>query len=359
MIAAFFWAFQGRALKAHFGADELMNMYGYWQPPLWKVLLANLSFWSNFVRPMAAVYYLPLFHLFKLDPVAYTWVRIGLLGLNTVLFYKLALQISRSWWVSALASFPVAYQANLGNLSFDGAFIYDTLCATFYFAALLYYIRRRKRGTHLTAGQGCVFLALYICALDSKEMAVSLPVVVLAYELLFQKPRKACKESGQPGETTLARTHLALGVITVIFILGKSAGRAKSHQHGSVPPRHHLGSLLGIEHAVLQYDFLHRRAHDGTRSYDVGVIAGRWDSWTRAPPPRPALAVPVDLGDGDATADRVSTRTRRRAAVSCSGGMGPGGGDVVPVGVLASGAGTVRRTSGADDPAKRRKKSWA
>jgi hypothetical protein len=220
LLAAFFWAFQGRALKSHFGPDEMMNIYGYWNPPLWKVLLAIVSFWSSFVRPMAAVYYLPLFHLFKFNPVPYSWVRIGLLGLNTVLFYMLARRISRSWWVAVLATFPVAYQANLGNLSFDGAFIFDTLCATFYFAALLWYIHCRTGRTHLSVGQGAVFLALYICALDSKEMAVSLPVVVLAYELLL------AKRSGW-SLPELARQlwpTLAAGVITVIFILGKALG---------------------------------------------------------------------------------------------------------------------------------------
>jgi hypothetical protein len=216
LIAAFFWAFQGRALKSHFGPDEMMNIYGYWAPPLWKVLLANLTFWTNFVRPMAAVYYLPLFHLFKFNPVPYSWVRIGMLAVNTVLFYKLALGVSRSWWVAVLAAFPVAYQANLGNLSFDGAFIFDTLCGGFYFAALLYYIDRRTGKTYLNVTQGCVFLALYICALDSKEMAVSLPVVALAYEVLLQ--RRAA------GISNLARQFwptLAAGTITAVFLLGK------------------------------------------------------------------------------------------------------------------------------------------
>jgi hypothetical protein len=219
LLAAFFWAFQGRALKSHFGPDEMMNIYGYWQPPLWKVLLANVSFWGTFVRPMAALYYLPLFHLFKLNPVPYTWVRIALLALNAVLFYKLAREISGSWWVAVLASFPVAYQAHLGNLSFDGAFIYDTLCATFYFAALLYYMRRRRASAHLSLGQGCVFLALYICALDSKEMAVSLPVVVLAYELLLKKPA-----AGLSNFVKQLWPTLAAGAITAIFILGKALG---------------------------------------------------------------------------------------------------------------------------------------
>jgi hypothetical protein len=217
LLAAFFWAFQGRALKSHFGPDEMMNIYGYWAPPLWKVLLANLTFWSNFVRPMAAVYYLPLFHMFKLNPVPYSWVRIGMLGVNTVLFYKLALRVSRSWWVAVLAAFPIAYQANLGNLSFDGAFIFDTLCGGFYFAALLYYIHRSTGKTSLTPKQACLFLALYICALDSKEMAVSLPVVALAYELLLQK-----RASGLAGLARQLWPTLAAGAITAVFILGKA-----------------------------------------------------------------------------------------------------------------------------------------
>ena len=44
LIAAFFYAFQKRVLKAHFGPDEMMNIYGYWSPPLWKVLLSDLLF---------------------------------------------------------------------------------------------------------------------------------------------------------------------------------------------------------------------------------------------------------------------------------------------------------------------------
>jgi hypothetical protein len=224
LIAAFFWAFQARAVKSHFGPDELMNIYSYWHAPLWRVLLANLTFWSAFVRPMAAAYYLPLFHWFGLNPAPYGWVRIGLLALNTILFYNLALRLSRSWWVANLASLPVAYQANLGNLSYNGAFIYDILCGGFYFAALLYYVRVRTSKAFRAMGsfsvtQACIFLTLYICALDSKEMAVSLPVVVLAYELLLHEHR--------PGFRNLARNvwpTLAAGALTVVFILGKTFG---------------------------------------------------------------------------------------------------------------------------------------
>ena len=82
----------------------------------------------------------------------------------------------------------------------------------FYFAALLYYVRLRRAQGSLRASQVCVFLVLYICALDSKEMAVSLPVIVLAYELLFEG-RKAKLGPG-----------IAAAVLTAIFIAGKTIG---------------------------------------------------------------------------------------------------------------------------------------
>lgn len=226
MLAAFFYEFQKRALKAHFGPDEMMNIYGYWSPPLWKVLLSGLAFWTKFVRPMAGIYYLPLFHFFKLNPVPYSVVRIGLLGVNTILFYKLARAIAGSWWVAVLASFVVAYQAHLGNIAFDGAFVYDALCGGFFFAALLYYVHARRAREYLTVRQACMFLVLCICALDSKEMAVSLSVVAFAYELLLRRHPAGFKTPQDRRNWAMQLwPTLASGAITGIFILGKTIGQ--------------------------------------------------------------------------------------------------------------------------------------
>jgi hypothetical protein len=211
MILAFFVVFHVKALQAHFGADEMRNLYGYWEPPAWKAAMASLAFWSKFVRPMGALYYLPLYGFFGLNPGPYNIVRLGLLLLNTALFFGLARYLGRSWWIATLATFPIAYQANLGNLAYDGAFIYDVLCGGFYFGALLYYVRCRRVGS-LGVGQVCIFLALYICALDSKEMAVSLPVLVLAYELLFE------------GRLAKLRPALLAIAVAVVFVVGKTSG---------------------------------------------------------------------------------------------------------------------------------------
>lgn len=212
LLLAFFCLFHAHVLKSDFGRDELRNLYSYWNPPLGKVILSGFAFWNKFVRPMGAIYYLPLYRWFGLNPVPFTVIRNLILLANAVVFYKLARYVGRSWWIAVFAAFPIAYQSNLGNLAYDGAFIYDVLCGGFYFAALLYYVHFRRTQDGLRPLQLGAFLGLYICALDSKEMAVSLPVIVLAYELLF-RGRKARFGAG-----------LAAAAVTAIFIAGKTMG---------------------------------------------------------------------------------------------------------------------------------------
>jgi hypothetical protein len=211
-LAAFFLVFHRNVLRAQFGADEMMNLYGHWQPPLWKTGAALVGFWSKTVRPMGTVYYVPLYELFGLNPKPFNIVRTAILLANTVVFVFLAKWILRSWPLALLAAFPVAYQSELGNLHYEGAYIYDVLCGGFYFAALLYYVRCRRAGAILGAKQIAILLGIYICALDSKEMAVSFPVIIIAYELLV-KGRRA---------QVLPAFFAAL--VTLVFIWGKTSG---------------------------------------------------------------------------------------------------------------------------------------
>jgi hypothetical protein len=214
LLAVFFWVFHVQVVKVHFGSDEMMNLYRYWQPPLWKTIAAHFAFWMDLVRPMGAAYYLPVYRLFGLNPYPFSVVRTALLFINTILFFFLANRLTRSWWIAMLAAFPIAYQSTLGNLHYDGAFIYDVLCGGFYFAAFLYYLQRRKHNARLGPRETCIFLVLYICALDSKEMAVSLPVLVLAYEFLFK------------GRRAQIRPGLIAAAVTVLFIVSKTFGPA-------------------------------------------------------------------------------------------------------------------------------------
>src|SRR5438552_99592 len=186
LLLAYFLHFALPALRAGFGEDEMMNLYFYWFPGAFRSIRANFCFWSISYpqRPAGAVYFLPLYHFFSLDPLPYRIVQISILTATIPIFFYLARLLSGSRAVGFLVALAMCYHQELANLVFSGSFIYDVLCGFFYFAALTYYVRIREQGVALRAGQLAIFLALYLCALNSKEMAVSLPVIVFIYEVL-------------------------------------------------------------------------------------------------------------------------------------------------------------------------------
>ena len=160
-------------------------MWINWKAGVVKSLLANIKFWTTFYRPAGALYYLPLYHFFRLDPLPYRIVQISILAALIPIAYHLARVLAHSRSVAFLAVLALCYHPVLANLVFVGAFIYDVLCGFFYLAALAYYVNIREGGASLRpAAIAGIFWLLYVMALNCKEMAVTLPVIVLTYEFL-------------------------------------------------------------------------------------------------------------------------------------------------------------------------------
>jgi hypothetical protein len=104
---------------------------------------------------------------------------------NIALIYWLAKLLSGSTEIGILAALIGAYHNRVMNIYVYGGTIYDILCFTFYVLAACVYIRARQGGASLGWRSSGLFLALNVLALNSKEMAATLPVVLLAYELLY------------------------------------------------------------------------------------------------------------------------------------------------------------------------------
>ncbi|MGA2602233.1 MAG: hypothetical protein ABSH09_35145, partial [Bryobacteraceae bacterium] len=98
-------------------------------------------------------------------------------------------------------------------------FVFDVLCYFFYFSAVLFYIRIRSQRRTLTVWESIVFLALYICALNSKEMAVTLPAVLIVYEWLYRDFRGRLR-----WWVTQGRIVLIAMFQTICFAAGRSMG---------------------------------------------------------------------------------------------------------------------------------------
>jgi hypothetical protein len=67
LLLAYFVHFALPALRAGFGEDEMMNLHSYWFPGALRSIRQNFCFWSISYpqRPAGALYYLPLYHLFR------------------------------------------------------------------------------------------------------------------------------------------------------------------------------------------------------------------------------------------------------------------------------------------------------
>jgi hypothetical protein len=108
VLIGYFLHFALPSLRGGFGADEPMNMYFYWHPGILRCLWANVCFWSDFYRPAGALYYLPLYHFFYLNPEPYRIVQLSIVGASIPIIYWLCRLLTTSRSVAFLGTIVVA-----------------------------------------------------------------------------------------------------------------------------------------------------------------------------------------------------------------------------------------------------------
>jgi hypothetical protein len=235
VLIAYFLHFALPARHGGFREDEMMNLWTYWYLGAFRSILGLAKFWTPNYRTGGAVYYLPLYHFFGLNPFPYRMVQISILALSIPIAYHLARLLVFSRSVAFLAVLAFCYHPYVANVVFVGAFIYDVLCGFFYLAALTYYVHVREKGAYFHPLQLGLFLGLYVCALNSKEMAVTLPVIVLMYELL-KSPRWTSWNAFLSWTWRCAGPSLIAGAMTAIYLYGKIYGTGSVTRFDSYRP---------------------------------------------------------------------------------------------------------------------------
>jgi hypothetical protein len=223
-VLAYFLYFTRDGIFVHFAPDDLMNMAGTWRMKPISLLLAQFSLWYGYYRPLSGLFHVPLVNFFGLNPVPFHAGMILILLANVYLMYRFARLLGCTELIAGLAALVVAYHPGLQNLYYNTAFIYDVLCFSFYIGALIYYFRIRTSGRLLRIRENAAFLLLYLCALNAKEMALTLPFVLLAYELIFHgRPRGKWRALlvwlNGPGFAVLLT-----GVMNLVYLYGKAFG---------------------------------------------------------------------------------------------------------------------------------------
>lgn len=187
-ILIYFLFLAGAGLRANFSGDDLTNiafLHGYGRVSLGVMLVQALSVFTPEYRPMGGLYYRALFALFGLHPAPFRIAFFTLLIVNMILAGLWYRRLSPSRLTVAASVLLFSFQPALAELYYNDGTVYDVLCVLFVLLLLGRYTRLRQ-SNQLVAGNGLLLiLALYGAALGSKEMAISMPAVLVLYEVIF------------------------------------------------------------------------------------------------------------------------------------------------------------------------------
>jgi hypothetical protein len=220
-IGGYFLFFTWRGLLVYYTGDDLMNLSIYLEKPVSALVKANIFFWSPYYRPFGGVVYRSLYGIFGFNPYPIYVVFFAVLLVNLLLAYLVLSKLGGSREVGAIATLLFAFHGKFDYLYYNAGSMYDAFCFLFYFSALLIYLRARGQNRLMGIGESLGFLACFICALNSKEMAAVLPVMVLTYELLWHPPdfrsfRSLCRWTIHEG-----RMALVGAICVLIYLPGK------------------------------------------------------------------------------------------------------------------------------------------
>jgi len=235
-VASLLLWFARSGLFVYLTGDDTMNIYKAWREPYHRILLENFFYFTPGYRPMGSLVYRLLFDLAGVHAMPFRILCFALMLGNLYLLYRTTAAISTKE-TGLLAALFASYNPGFIDLYYNTGTIYDLLCFTFYFLALGLYVHVRKAGQYLKPRTLISVLILYVCALNSKEMAVTLPAILFGYELVFGR---ATPEVESPGHG-VSRWGPAVvsAILTLPYVLGKFS--PPSPLIGNEAYRLHLG----------------------------------------------------------------------------------------------------------------------
>ena len=248
-------AHPNRAL--YFNRDSVLAiafLHGYGQVPWGVQLVKALTVFTGEYRPMAGLYLRTLFAIFGLNPVAFRVAAVLVLLCNLALAARWFRLLSQSGFTAAAAALLFAFHPRLAEIYYADGAIYDVLCLFFFLLALGCYTHIRQDGRVLSTRDLLVVAAFYGAALGSKEMAVTLPAVLILYEGIFHPRFRDLRRRGLP--------ILVLALMTALCLVWKVLipnPMSSNVNQGYAP--HYQPSFIAqqyLEHfrAIFQFDGL-------------------------------------------------------------------------------------------------------
>jgi hypothetical protein len=223
-LTAYFLAFNWGSLRVHFALDDMANIGHYFEYSPGQLVFSNVLPWRGDYRPLGGLFYIGTYHFAGLNPMPYQAVLLAILLANVYFAYRLVRLLGGGEVGAALVALVCCYHGGMANLYYNAAFVYDAMCCCLYLASLAYYVAIRNRGKLPGAWQTAVFLGIFLCALNAKEMAVSVPVMLLVYEWTYHPPAKWDRATLMAWVRGPARTAWIAAALTLVDIYPKLVG---------------------------------------------------------------------------------------------------------------------------------------
>lgn len=177
LIGWLFYVASKGAYRGFFSADDLDNLAWTRHAALSSFLsgLVTPQFFATNFRPIGHFYFWALGHTAGLDFRPYVAVLHILHLVNLALLWALLQRLAFSWPARAIGVVFFAFHMAVFDAYWKPMYVFDVLCAVFSLLSVLLWIDKRRWMSLL-----CFWLAY-----KSKELAVAVPVILLAYEYLL------------------------------------------------------------------------------------------------------------------------------------------------------------------------------
>jgi tetratricopeptide (TPR) repeat protein len=190
----------------HFGK----NLPSFFNRSYFKIAHGESSY-----RPVATLSYYLLYALFELKPFGYHLFSLVLHIFNVVLVYLLANLIINNKISSLIAGLLFACHPVLTEAVDCISFNDDLLAALFFFLALFLYVKLK---TTAIKGNLIIYISSLVCfllGLLSKEMAITLPIIIVVYDLTLRGPAPRPFSLKPVVNTLVKRKHFYIGYAAV------------------------------------------------------------------------------------------------------------------------------------------------
>lgn len=195
-------------------------------------------------RPVVTLSYFIDYTLWHLNPLGFHLTNLFIHTLNAFLGYALIFNITKDLKLAGMSSLLFGVHPILTETVNSVGFREDLLCATFFLLTVFFYVKIYASHDKNT----CYALALlsYAFSLFSKEMAISLPIIIFVLDMLLPQSKVRLK-------IRILRYYPGFLLMSGVYILLRFVFLRNTIEHVSYPGNSMVTNVLTMTKVIASY----------------------------------------------------------------------------------------------------------